>query len=263
MLTGVKLSFSIRAALMLGLLIQLSGVVARAGTAERITFLGGEFVAYRVDLATDELALFWQDTKGKPLETFTRLKAHLAAQSRELKFAINAGIYSREGAPLGLHIEEFKVLRPLNLGNLEGGQWNFYLKPNGVFYVHSNRPGIVESPKYPQLEIRPVLACQSGPLLLNNGEIHPVFRPGSTNLHWRSGVGVTKDHQVVFVLSKNPLCFHDFARLFKEKLACDNALYLDGDICAIYLPELGYQGTEKQTRFAGMFAVMSKPKANP
>ena len=41
----------------------------------------------------------------------------------------------------------------------------------------------------------------------------------------------------------------------------DDALYLDGDICAIYLPELGYRGEDPGTRFAGMFAVAARRKA--
>lgn len=67
-----------------------------------------------------------------------------------------------------------------------------------------------------------------------------------------------KDRQIVFAISQNALNFHDFARLFKERLRCDDALYLDGDICAIYLPEFGYRGEGSKTLFAGMFAVKAR-----
>jgi uncharacterized protein YigE (DUF2233 family) len=33
--------------------------------------------------------------------------------------------------------------------------------------------------------------------------------------------------------------FHEFASLFHDKLQCDNALFLDGSISALYAPELG------------------------
>lgn len=246
----------------MALSLALWPLALQAGKAERLKFLGVEFVVYRLEPENDELALFWQDADGKPLKTFAKLREVTETRSRRLKFAINGGIFTKQNAPLGLHIENFKMLRPLNTGELEGGQFNFYLKPNGVFFVVSNQAGILETSQYAQRQLKPALACQSGPLLLLDGKIHPVFRPGSTNLHWRSGVGVSRDRQVVFAISNDPLCFHDFARFFKEKLECDNALYLDGDICAIYLPELGYRGEDKTQSFAAMFAVLDKPQTN-
>ena len=240
------------------LLLFFEAFAGWAGRAERLRFLGGEFVVYRVDLNSDDLTLHWKDSAGKPLGTFSRLRQELGARAPDLNFAMNAGIFSRNQEPLGLHIEASKVLRELNLGNREGGQVNFYLKPNGVFYIADQVPGIAESTAFAGLGLHPTLACQSGPLLVLDGKIHPVFQPGSTNFHWRSGVGLTKDHQIVFAISKNALNFHDFARLFKERLECDDALYLDGDICAIYLPALGYRGEDSGTRFAAMFAVTTK-----
>lgn len=230
------------------------GLGSPGAEAGRIEFLGHQFVTCRVELPQDRLWLCWKDDAGQLLGSFTRLCRHLAGRGEEVTFAINAGIYSASFEPLGLHVEERRVLRPLNTGAYEGRQFNFYLKPNGVFFIKDGRPAIVETGEYERLALVPDLACQSGPLLLNRGMIHPAFRPGSTNLHWRSGVGVTRSNQAIFVLSVAPLCFHDFARVFKERLGCTEALYLDGDICAVYLPELGYKH-DATTRYAGMFAV--------
>jgi len=234
------------------LLFQARVIAARA---ERVTYLGLEFVIFSIDVGTDQLSLHWRDSTGKPLGTFTRLREHLRSQKSDLRFAINAGIFSQGYQPLGLHIEATNVLRELNLREMEGGQVNFYMKPNGVFYVADYKPGILESAEFAQRQLRPWLACQSEPLLLRDGRINPAFQPGSTNLHWRSGVGITQAGQVIFAISKSRLCFHDLARFFQARLGCDNALYLDGDICAIYLPEMGYKGEDPATRFAGMFAV--------
>jgi len=247
--------------LVVGLLIFFQASAGWASRAECLSFLGVDFVAYWVDLTSDELTLHWRDSAGKPLGTFSRLREELGARSGGLQFAINAGIFSRNQEPLGLHVEASRVLRELNLGSREGGQVNFYLKPNGVFYIADQIPGIAESAAFASLKLNPVLACQSGPLLVSGGKIHPAFRPGSTNLHWRSGVGIAKDRQIVFAISKKALNFHDFARLFKERLHCDDALYLDGDICAIYLPEFGYRGEDSGTRFAGMFALTARAAA--
>jgi uncharacterized protein YigE (DUF2233 family) len=243
-----------------------SAAVLWAGHAERVEFLGAEYAAYWVNLESDELWLCWRDEAGKPLKSFARLREYLASKSLGLKFAINAGIYSSDDTPLGLHIEAHQVLRELNLGETDERQFNFYLKPNGVFFVVSNQARIVESHQFASLGARPILACQSGPLLVGEGRIHPAFRTNSTNFRWRSGVGVAKDGRIVFCLSKSAIRFHDFARLFKERLGCDNALYLDGDICAIYLPELGYTGQNVRDRFVGLFAVTPRrptPPAQP
>ena len=250
-------------ALVLGLALLAPVGPARAGKAERVRHQDAPYVVYWVDSATDDLGLYWRDEKGQAYGSLARLRDQLTGQGRKVLFAMNAGIFSTAGVPLGLHVEKSKVLRELNLRDLEGGQWNFYLKPNGVFFIADLKPAIVESSRFSKLEVRPVLACQSGPLLLTGGTVHPAFRPQSTNYHVRSGVGVTRDGKVVFAMSEHRVRFHDIALLFKEKLGCDNALYLDGQICAVYLPELGYKAEETTSRFAGMFAVTAKQPAGP
>ncbi|MCX8155306.1 MAG: phosphodiester glycosidase family protein [Verrucomicrobiae bacterium] len=226
---------------------------AGAARAARVQFLDKEFVCYWVDWRTDHLGLYWKDHNDKPLATFSRLREHV--RPAELKFAINAGIFSRDLTPLGLHVEGGRQLRPLNLKSLEGGQYNFYLKPNGVFFLHPDTgPRVMASEEFARLAPPVHLACQSGPLLLTNGVFHPAFRPASTNFFLRSGVGVSRRGEVVFALSLHRLRFYDFARLFREKLECDEALYLDGEICAVYLPELGFKD-DARAQFAAMWAV--------
>jgi uncharacterized protein YigE (DUF2233 family) len=257
----VQTRFPLSVPFIVSLLLLFHVPATEAGRAERINYRSAEFIVYWVDLASDELSLYWRDSGGKALGSFARLREHLGSRGADLKFAINAGIFSPDYEPLGLHVEESAVLRKLNLGDMEGGQLNFYMKPNGVFYVADRTPAIVESALFARLDPHPRIACQSGPLLVSRGKVHPSFRPRSGNLHWRSAVGVTKSNQVVFAISKAPICFHDFARFFQARLGCDNALYLDGDICAIYLPEFGYRGEDPKPRFAGMFAVTARPKA--
>lgn len=223
-----------------------------AAQAERVRFLEKEFICFRVDWRTDRLGLYWKDKNNKPLGNFSRLREHV--RPAELKFAMNAGIFSRDLTPVGLHVEGGRTLVPLNLKSREEGQYNFYLKPNGVFYLNATGPRVVSSETFAVLTEPVFLASQSGPLLLTNGVFHPAFRPASTNFHYRSGVGVSTKGEVVFALSVQRVRFYDFARLFKEKLGCEEALYLDGEICAMYLPELGLKD-DAQSSFAAMFAV--------
>ncbi|MEO1653305.1 MAG: phosphodiester glycosidase family protein, partial [Bacteroidota bacterium] len=65
------------------------------------------------------------------------------------------------------------------------------------------------------------------------------FTPGSHNKYIRSGVGVISPNQIVFIISRQPVNFYDFARIFRDYFKCKNALYLDGAISKMFLPEIG------------------------
>jgi uncharacterized protein YigE (DUF2233 family) len=80
-------------------------------------------------------------------------------------------------------------------------------------------------------------------MLVIDGEIHPAFREGSTNLHIRNGVGILPSSEVVFAISQKTVNFYDFASLFRDHFGCKNALYLDGFVSKMYLPELERQDT--------------------
>ncbi|MGE0824189.1 MAG: phosphodiester glycosidase family protein [Candidatus Binatia bacterium] len=219
--------------------------------AEPLQHRGQNFLVYRVNPQTDQLALFWKDPEGQRFGSFRRLREHLSSNGQELKFAMNAGIFGVDYAPLGLHIEKSRHLHALDLG--KGGRGNFYLKPNGVFYIANHKPAIVDARTYPKIKVKPQLATQSGPLLVINGTLHPAFREESSNRHFRNGVGVTREGKVVFAISRGLVTFHEFATLFRDVLDCPNALYLDGALSAMYAPDLGL--TFSGGDFAGILAV--------
>lgn len=211
-----------------------------------------------VDPAQCELRLYWQDESGEALGQFRNLERHLAARGKRLLFAMNSGIYARDHTPLGLHVAEGRELKPLNRRR---GGGNFFLKPNGVFYVDaSGAAGVLETEAYHEAAgIAPRLAVQSGPLLLEKGAPHPRFIPGSSSRNIRNGVGVDRDGQIVFAISRLPVNFDDFAHCFLEALNCPDALYLDGSLSAMYLPECGRR--DRGTEFAGMLAVVAPASA--
>jgi len=227
---------------------------SKSGFAELVHHYDQDFLVYRIDPRTDHVALFWQDPDGQRFGSFRRLRDYLASHSQRLVFAMNAGIFSTEIAPLGLHIEDGRVLRPLNLG--KGGRGNFYLKPNGVFFIDNQEPAIVDARVFPKLKIKPTIATQSGPLLVIKGTLHPAFHQDSLNRNIRNGVGTTRDGKVVFALSETPVTFYEFATLFRDVLGCDDALYLDGSLSEVYAPDLGYNFLGGD--FAGILAVTVK-----
>ncbi len=228
------------------------------GRAEETEFRGARFIVHRIDPTKEKLELFWRDDKGQPYNTFEKLEATLKSQGKRLKFAVNAGIYAPGFLPEGLHVENGKQLRPLNLKNAPG---NFFLKPNGVFFILKNgTPGILESSRFKRSRPAVQLAVQSGPLLLDRGRVHPKFNEPSTNLLLRNGVGVDAKGRIVFACSDRSergtvgrINLYGFAMLFKA-LGCENALFLDGDISEIYIR--GETGPLQRTSaFAAIFAI--------
>lgn len=203
--------------------------------AEQVEYEGALYQVHRVPASRlHHLDLRWLGADGRPLGGLPGLQRQLEAEGKKILFATNAGIYERGPKPCGLTICASKELVPLNLA---AGEGNFYLKPNGVFYVDDQAgPGVVEASEFPALKLRPRIATQSGPLLLRKGVIHPAFNPKSPNLRQRSAVGVVgASKEVVFVMSeredrvKGRVTFHQLSRFFLH-LGCQDALFLDGDI---------------------------------
>lgn len=240
------------------LLLGLAITPALQGT-ETLTYEGALYHLYRVPVAQQsKLHLRWLDDLGKPLSNFGALQQQLEREGKKIVFATNAGIYERGPKPCGLTICDSKELVPLNPAHGDG---NFYLKPNGAFYLDDKMgPGIVETSEYLRLTLKPRLANQSGPLILRKGVIHPAFNANSPNLRQRSAVGVVSaTKEIIFVMSdredrvKGRVTFHQMARLFLH-LGCQDALYLDGDISQmITSPAPGTKFTPNT--FAAMFVV--------
>lgn len=209
--------------------------VAAAPVFTVVTHQGVKFTVCQVDLKTDRLELFLKDDKGQPLKSFAALENYTQKLGRKLTFAMNAGMYHGDFSPVGWCVAGGEELAPLNL---QSGEGNFFLKPNGVFCITDRGPAVLESSAAQGLQGKVLLATQSGPLLVNKGVIHPAFRLGSPNKLHRNGVGVTAAGAVVFAISEGPVNFHDFATLFRDQLHCPDALFLDGTVCSLYAPAL-------------------------
>jgi uncharacterized protein YigE (DUF2233 family) len=207
------------------------------------------FLTYKVDVKKQHLKLFWKDERGKRFESIENLKVWTASKKLKLDFAMNAGMYKADHSPQGLYIEKQKVLCPLDTLKADG---NFYLKPNGVFYITTKKTAVICTTENFRNKEEIEFATQSGPMLVIDGQIHSAFKEGSKNLNIRNGVGILPNGNVVFVLSKKEVNFYDFANYFKT-LGCKNALYLDGFVSRAYLPSQNWIQTDGD--FGALFAV--------
>lgn len=204
-------------------------------TKEHI-FDGKRYLISTVDLEKESLQLFLGDGHGKYFNNFESIDRWLAERKQKLVFAMNAGMFHPGFAPVGLFVDHGRTIGKLNLDNAEG---NFFLKPNGVFAITDAGATIIESARFPALAAgggveKVQLATQSGPLLVINGKLHPAFHASSDSRLFRNGVGVVSTKHVVFAISKEPVNFHEFARLFRDEFKCANALFLDGSISSVY-----------------------------
>ncbi len=206
----------------------LAASVVRAGEYACVKNARGTFHLYRA--RPEELTLHWKNAEGHAFRTFTALEDHFTSIGHTVSFMINAGIFEPGGTPTGLHIEEGREIKAINLADAPG---NFYLKPNGVFLIDDQGAKILTSQTYAAAKLNPRIAFQSGPMLLINGAVHPAFRAASENLLHRNGVGILPDGRILFIITDLPsqtrINLYHFAMLF-QNYGCQNALFLDGDL---------------------------------
>lgn len=180
----------------------------------------------------NSLIFNWKDN-NQVIGSLENLKKVVEGQNKKLVFAMNGGMYKQDNSPQGLFIQNNKTITPLDTAK---GSGNFYMKPNGVFYLTTDNTPVICTTQEFVNNGKVKYATQSGPMLVIDGKIHPSFKYGSANLNIRNGVGILPDNKLVFAMSKTEINFYDFANYFKN-LGCRNALYLDGFVSRTYLPE--------------------------
>ncbi|WP_074408540.1 phosphodiester glycosidase family protein [Aquimarina megaterium] len=191
------------------------------------------FLSYEINPLQQELHFYWKNKNATNYKSFQNLKSELEKENKELVFAMNGGMYNKDLSPQGLYIENGKTKTRIDTS--QSGYGNFYLQPNGIFYLtNKNKPVICTTKMFVRNE-HIKYATQSGPMLLIDGKIHSKFREGSSNVHIRNGVGILPNGNLLFAISNEKTNFYDFASYFKQN-GCKNALYLDGFVSRVYLP---------------------------
>ena len=230
---------------------------AYAGTpaCESRSFEGSRFTICPFNGATDEIRLAWRGGDGRPLRSLAALERSLGREASRVRFAMNAGMYDEEGAPIGLFVEEGKERKSLNR---RSGSGNFHLLPNGVFAVdQKGRVSVTPSTAFAKQVPSPRWATQSGPMLVIDGKLHPKFDENGPSQLVRNGVGVRDSRTAYFVISEEGVSFGRFARFFRDALGCRDALYLDGSVSSLWDPGAGRQ--DAFSELGPMIVVLRRP----
>jgi uncharacterized protein YigE (DUF2233 family) len=208
-----------------------------AAPCEGRSFEGSRFTVCSFDARRDTLRLVLNGPDGKPLRSFPALEGALGAEARQVRFAMNAGMYDEEGDPIGLFVQNGDTVKRLNTNK---GPGNFHLLPNGVFAVDKEgRVSVTATPKAkPEAA---AWATQSGPMLVIGGKLHPKFDADGPSRLIRNGVGVKDPRTAFFVISEDAVSFGRFARFFRDALGCPDALFLDGTVSSLWHPAAGRQ----------------------
>ncbi|EAB6718327.1 hypothetical protein DUP91_28835, partial [Salmonella enterica subsp. enterica] len=96
-------------------------------TCRSLGYDSDEFIVCTVDPGVYRIALALRDGGGQAIGSLAALP-----RAPGLLFSMNAGMYHEDKSPVGLYVENGVELSPLNTDDAPG---NFFMKPNGVFFV--------------------------------------------------------------------------------------------------------------------------------
>ncbi|MDT8327070.1 MAG: phosphodiester glycosidase family protein [Roseovarius sp.] len=243
---------------MLVLALLVLGQPGGAATCEAATYAKQGYTVCAVDLVKDDLRLFLNDPEtGKPLGSFANIDRQLQAEGRRLVFGMNAGMYHADRRPVGLYVEDGRLIAPLVTRE---GPGNFGLLPNGVFCLRDGRADVIESLRFEREAPECRDASQSGPMLVIDGALHPRFLRDSDSRYIRNGVGTSEDgRRAWFVISDSPVNFYTFGSFFRDHLKLSQALYFDGKVSRLYAP--GLERFDLGFPMGPMVGVVAKPAA--
>ena len=177
------------------------------------------------------------DGEGTPFRSLAAYASARSAEAAPIAFAMNGGMYDDAGQPVGYFVEGSDRKVELNRND---GPGNFHMQPNGVFFGSGDTWEVRSTEDFlANVTERPEFGTQSGPMLVIGGKLHPDISNDGESQLIRNAVGVDEKGRAHFVISNGPVSFGKLARLYRDELNVPNALYLDGNVSALWNPARG------------------------
>jgi|GEM_PF-6321246 len=164
------------------------------------------------------------------ISTLKQAHSFVAVSGLKVLAVCNGGIFDENFQPLGLLVQNGQVCHELNQ---DIGNGNFFLAPNGVFFIRGKTPEIMPTSKYAKLRISPDWAIQSGPLLVVDAKVNNLLPNNPKSKYTRNGIGVDENNNVILLFAPDPVSLYDFAVYARDTAKARHALYLDGAVSGL------------------------------
>jgi uncharacterized protein YigE (DUF2233 family) len=197
-----------------------------------VPFQGHLYAVANIDLRSHEIVFTSPD--DAQMHAYPDVVEGLSRSGLTPILVTNGGIYGTDNRPLGLLISPQGKKHELNT---RAGTGNFSWD-SAVFQTFTDGTASIVSARSWQPSPRVTAATQSGPQLAISGKINQGFRPQSQWSFTRTAIGVdlSDSHLVHLAVSREPVTLFELATFMVDKLHCSEALHLDGDLSAFYIP---------------------------
>ncbi|MXO90318.1 phosphodiester glycosidase family protein [Pontixanthobacter aquaemixtae] len=217
-----------------GVAEETASAPARDSACRKATFEQHSFTHCIADPAKHRITTALGPDGGTPYRSLANLAAGRSADAPLVAFAVNGGMFGDDGKPIGYYVENGDRMKELSRAD---GPGNFHLKPNGVFYGTGDKWAIRTSEDfYSNVGDRPQFGTQSGPMLVIKGKLHPEIAEDGPSKAIRNAVGIDAKGRAHFVISDKPVSFGALARFYRDELKTPDALFLDGNVSALWDP---------------------------
>jgi uncharacterized protein YigE (DUF2233 family) len=200
-----------------------------------VSFSGHLYAVADIDLRLQKIVFTVSDNGKK--ETFPEMASNLSRAGMNPLLVTNAGIYGKDNRPLGLLISPKGKLHDADTRMDQGEHGNFSWD-SAVFQISDDGKAAVVPISAWQDSQHITAATQSGPQLASAGKINQSFQAQSKWSYRRTAIGVDQANRklVHLVVSREPVTLFELATFMVNELHCSEALHLDGDLSAFYIP---------------------------
>jgi uncharacterized protein YigE (DUF2233 family) len=220
-----------------------------------VAYGGAEYRVAQADMRRVRLRML---SRGAGLQSLHDAESAVRPHRERLLLAANGGLFD-DGAPIGLHFEDGRRVRPLNLAPVPpvaSKAGNFYYLPNAVLYQdRAGRVAIRDARLVRGREAQVRDGLQSGPALLLNGVVHRVARAPNRGVpHGRRlAACVLAPTRLAIVFAEGSTTFGQLTAFLQRRLGCRDAVFLDAEITGIYVPGSGID--VEPAAFSGVLAL--------